>query len=101
MKVHRNEPYTFLQKMGWWAKVLTIASLLSGFSLYVGKWIYTRASTDEVAKKLDVQDYKEEHGKLERKVDQTQNTVGNVRDNLLLLMGAQKIVPVPMPKEGN
>lgn len=96
------------KKLHWWVLLLTLASLLAGAALGLGKWVYTRASTDEVAavsaKIVSVEAIKEdktnattERAKLDAKIDEQSQVLGNVRDNLIVIMERQRLQPVPLP----
>lgn len=89
------------RRVGWWVKILSLSAMLTASALGLGKWIYTRASIDDIAileaKKQD----RTEAAKQDRRLDNIQSTVGNVRDNVILLLDRQRIKPVKLQVEPN
>lgn len=95
----RDWPKT--QRMSWWIKTVGIAAAMATTSLAVHKWILTRASVEYVDQRIETLEPRANarsvESRLEKKIDAHSEVLGNVRDNLIILMDRQRIEPKPMP----
>jgi hypothetical protein len=93
--------YTARDRLAWWAKVLTMASIIAGAALAGAAWVTTRASTDDIARleagKEDKANAQRERGRLESTLSRQESVLGNVRDNLIILMQSRRLAPAPLP----
>lgn len=100
-----DRDWTPNQRRAFWVKLISMTIPLAGAmttcALAGGKWVYTRASTDAIAKldatKEDKQIATSERRRIETKVDGQTQLIGNVRDNLIILMERQRAQPKPLP----
>jgi hypothetical protein len=89
-----------VERTAWWIKLLVASLALASSALIGGKWIYTRASIEDVAaldqKKEDRTDNRIDHARIEGRVDASAQVLGNVRDNLIILMERSGAKPAPL-----
>jgi len=91
----------------WWLKlagvVLPLTIVMTGSVIGFGKWLYTRASTEDIAlldqRKEDKETASRERAKLERKIDASFSMVRNIRDNVIMLMTKERLKPKPLPED--
>ena len=97
--------WNWRDRLGFWVKVLSmsiaIATAMSTCALVTGKWAYTRASVDDIEAldrtKEDKINATAERTKIEVKLNTQTQVLGNVRDNLILMMDRQNITTKPLP----
>lgn len=91
------------KRVAWWTKTIAMAAAIAATSLAAHKWILSRASVEYVEQRIETREPKENarvvESRLERKVDQHQEVLTNVRDNLLILMDRQRMPTKPLPGE--
>lgn len=93
------------QKLAFWVRLIGVAIPLAfGMAtagISIGKWFWTRASTRDIAaleeRKEDKAHAAEQRRRIMTRIDIMQPVLGNVRDNLLILMDRQRAKPKPLP----
>ena len=105
-----RKPFDMSERLFWWVRFLGAVLLVSGFALGVGKWVYTRASVDEVAavkqhvdaevaKREPITHAREVEQRIEQQMATQRQVLGNVRDNLIILMDRQRVESKPLPPQ--
>lgn len=94
--------YNMSERAFWWIRFWTAVIVVAGMALAGVQWGLTRASMDDIAaldrRKENREDAKAERAKIEKRIDQQTNVVGNVRDNLIIMMERQRLQPKPLPQ---
>ena len=89
--------YDIGERIFWWARFWVAVLAVAGFGLAVGQWVMTRASVDYVDNAIIPLETKLNVEKIDQKIEGQQRVLGNVRDNLIILMDRQKAIPKPLP----
>ena len=92
-----DKGFSLSERTFWWVRFWTAVIVVAGMGLAGARWGLTRASLDDVALKEDKTFAAEQRSKIEAKVDAQGSVIGNVRDNLIVIMSRQGLQPVPLP----
>ena len=95
------QSFSARDRLFWWIKMLGVAIPLAiaiaGSTLAFGRWAYTRASMADIEmldrKKKDKIEAEIERRTIEERVEHSAKVLGNVRDNLILLMERNRVQP--------
>jgi hypothetical protein len=93
----QDRDWSFFKRNLFWIKYAAVLAALWAVNRGFNEWISTRASIAYVDQQVSTRESKE--SALETKMDIKRNAevLGNVRDNLLIIMDRQKIQALPMP----
>lgn len=100
--------FSMSERTFWWLRFLMAVVAVSGMALAGAKWGVTRASIEDIeatkvsirtldSLKMDKIEAMEAHRELDTKVHEHAQVLGNVRDNLLIMMERQRLQPKPLP----
>ena len=87
----KRKPYDMGERLFWWIRFWMAVLAVAGFGLAVGRWALTRASVEYVDQSVSTRETIENVKKVDEKIDDQQKVLGNVRDNLIILMDRQRI----------
>lgn len=91
----------------WWTKYglqilvwsITIAAAVVGG----GKWLYSRASTEDIEKavsqKVDKEDHAKDLDRVEKRVEKQEKVLGIIHTNVVRIMERQNIQPKKLPSD--
>ena len=93
--------FSMSERAFWWIRFWTAVVVVAGMALAGAQWGLTRVSQEDLdeldARKEDRISAKEARGRIEHRIDQQTQVVGNVRDNLIILMERNRLQPKPLP----
>jgi len=94
-----GKQYNMSEKLFWWIRFWSAVLVVAGFAIAVGKWAFSRASVEYVDRSISTRETIENVQKVDRKIEAQQKVLGNVRDNIIILMDRQQVKPKPLPVE--
>jgi hypothetical protein len=93
------------KRVAWWVKFLGAVFVMTGAVLGLGKWIYTRASVEDIEavarQKIDVVVHDRDIEKLDKRVEKQERVLGTIHLNVVRLMEKNNVQPTRLPTDDN